>query len=117
MSKRILIVSHDVTLRQTRSLLLERAGYCVSTAEGAAMALQMLETDAFDLIVMGRDSLGDKKGATQIIRERYADLPILKIVEVSEEGNRFASRITNRVPENILTALREMMPPRMVAAV
>jgi CheY-like chemotaxis protein len=109
MQKRILVVSHDNTLRETRAALLLRAGYSVATTEGGDATMVLLETNVFDVVVIGRKSLAPGKGVAQRIRERFPDLLILKIAELIEEDSPYPSKITNSVPINVLAALESML--------
>jgi two-component system, NtrC family, response regulator PilR len=109
MQKRILVVSHDSMLRETRAALLLRAGYSVSTSEGGDSAMGLLEGNVFDLILVGRKSLAPGKGIAQRIRERYPDVLILKIAELIEEDSPYPSKTTNSLPVNVLAALDVML--------
>jgi DNA-binding response OmpR family regulator len=63
--KRILIVSHDRPLLETRVLLLEWAGYEVVSVEKDDEAMEVLEEETFDLILLGRESRLPIKGLDQ----------------------------------------------------
>jgi hypothetical protein len=54
--KSILIVAHDGNLLQTRKMLLEHAGYTVAAVVSDDEAMTLLETEVFDLILLGRAS-------------------------------------------------------------
>ena len=56
LSKRILVVSHDTLLRSTRVAILERAGYSVISIATDDDAMELLETEQFDLLLVGRKS-------------------------------------------------------------
>jgi len=54
MKKRILSISYDPSLLQTRHWILEQAGYEVSSAFGFAEAVEVCQTrHDFDLVLMG----------------------------------------------------------------
>ena len=109
MPKRILIISHDRILRATRSALLVSAGYEVATAESADEALTLLDSDRFDLALIGRKSLQPGPALDQRLRERHPRLLILKIAEVIEEASQHPSQTTSAVPANVLAALKGML--------
>ncbi len=109
MADRILVVSHDKVLRQTRSALLKKHGYSVETADGVDNALDAMLTGAFDLVLVGRNSLSDKVPIDQRLRERYPNLLILKIVDLIDQHNSYSSHMTNSVPENVIAALKGML--------
>ena len=56
LSKLILVVSHDTLLRSTRVAILERAGYSVISIATDDDAMELLETEQFDLLLVGRKS-------------------------------------------------------------
>ena len=109
MQKRILVVSHDKILRETRSALLLKSGYTVATAEDADTALVLLENNTFDLVLVGRSSLGAKLSVDQQLREEYPKVLILKIVDLIGDQSSFASRESDSVPTNVLAALKGML--------
>jgi CheY-like chemotaxis protein len=109
LAKRILVVAHDAPLRQTRVFLLEQAGYTVESVGTDDDAMAMLETERFDLILLGRKSLLPKKGIDQRLREKYPDLLTLKIEGADADQSIYPSRITDNAPANVLTALSEML--------
>jgi DNA-binding response OmpR family regulator len=109
MQKRILVVSHDKTLRETRSALLLKSGYTVATAEDVDTALLLLEDNTFDLILVGRTSLGAKLSVDRRLRQMYPKALILKIVDVIGDQSSFASCESDSVPTNVLAALKGML--------
>ena len=108
MPQKILVVAHDAVLRASRSTLLLQSGYSVTDAASVDGAIALLESDTFDLVVVGRDSLGAAKGNDQRIRERCPAQLILKIVKFVDEGSEYASRITDSFPRNVLAAVSGM---------
>jgi DNA-binding NtrC family response regulator len=107
--KRILVVAHDRPLRATRVLLLKSAGYLVSSVETDDQAMELLEGEKFDLILLGRKSLIATTGIDQRIREKYPDLLTLKIAPKGELHSVYPSRITDSVPEHVMAALKAML--------
>jgi DNA-binding response OmpR family regulator len=110
LQKRILVVSHDSGLRASRSALLVAAGYAVATASNPDEAIELLDANPFDLVLIGRRSLVAGKPLDQRLRERYPEILILKIAEVIEEGSRYPTKTTISVPANVLAALKGMLP-------
>jgi hypothetical protein len=110
LQKRILVVSHDSGLRASRSALLVAAGYAVATASNPDQAIELLDANTFDLVLIGRRSLVAGKPLDQRLRERYPEILILKIAEVIEEGSRYPTKTTISVPANVLAALKGMLP-------
>lgn len=51
MQTRILVVDDEQSMREFLAILLEREGYSVDQAENADVALKLLESDTFDLVI------------------------------------------------------------------
>lgn len=82
MGKRILIVEDNPQNRYLVSFLLEQQGYELSIAEDGAQALEMLEDDAPDLILMDMQLPKiDGYEATRRIKadERLRDIPLVAL--------------------------------------
>ena len=109
--KRILVVAHDRMLRTTRVSILDQAGYTVSSAETDDDAMARLETEQFDLILLGRKSQVPKTGLDQRLREKHPNLLILKIQPAGDVVSLFPTRTTDAVPDHVLSALKEMLGP------
>lgn len=107
--KHVLVVAHNLPLQGTRVTLLRRAGYQVSAAVTDDQAMEMIEEEQFDLVLLGRKSWSTIKGIDQRIREKYPNLLTLKIQAADEIESVYPSRITNALPEHVLTAIREML--------
>jgi hypothetical protein len=69
--QRILVVSHDTMLRSTRVAILERAGYSVMSVAADDDAMKLLETEHFDLVLIGRKSEGPRQARDQRLREKF----------------------------------------------
>jgi CheY-like chemotaxis protein len=108
MPKRILVVADDRPLRTTRVSLLESEGYRVESVESDSAAMALLETETFDLILLGRSSGMHKTFLDQRLREKYPQLLTLKIVN-HEDPSVYPSRLTDSAPEHVIVALREML--------
>ncbi len=74
----ILIVDDESNLRRSLGLILQRAGYTVSTAATAAEALQLLQAGAYDLAFLDI-KLPDQNGIQFLphMKELYPDMPVL----------------------------------------
>jgi len=66
-------------LRTTRVSILEKAGYTVFSVVTDDDAMKLLETEQFDLILLGRRSQIPRTGLDQRLREKYPNLLTLKI--------------------------------------
>jgi DNA-binding NtrC family response regulator len=108
--KSILVVAHDRPLRETRVQLLKYEGYTVQAVKTDDEAMAVLETEQFDLILIGRRSQLPKRQIDQRLREKYPDLLILKIQSAGEiEQSIYPSRLTDSQPRHVVEALHEML--------
>lgn len=81
MKKHILSISYDESLLVTRRMILEQAGYDVSSAFGFAEALEICSTrHDFDLVLMGHSMpQKDKKALFNALRPKCG-APLLSIL-------------------------------------
>jgi DNA-binding NtrC family response regulator len=110
MSKRILVVSDDRILGFSRTALLQKAGYQAIRVDSDDEAMSLLETEAFDLVLLGRDPIRrNRKSLDRRLRERHPHLPTLKIEGNALIPSRYATRVTNSDPARVLAVLAEML--------
>jgi CheY-like chemotaxis protein len=107
--KRILVVTHDTMLRSTRVDVLERAGYSVVSVATDDDAMKLLETEQFDLILIGRKSEISRRELDQRLREKYPKLPVLKIQPRGDAVSEYSSRTTDAMPQHVVDALKDML--------
>src|SRR5689334_10877616 len=79
--KRILCISYDEVLLRTRKMLLEEAGFHVTSAPEIAAAMEHCENDPnFDLIVMGHPMpKEDETALVDILRSMNCNAPVLSV--------------------------------------
>jgi DNA-binding response OmpR family regulator len=107
-SNRILVVADDAALRFTRVALLEKVGFKVASVSTDDDAMKALETEQFDLVLIGTsDEPGDN--LAQLLREKYPVLLILKIGLSGEFAGSHSSRTTDSAPEHVVRTLKEML--------
>jgi two-component system response regulator MtrA len=114
----ILIVDDEINLSRSLGLILQRAGYIVSTAETAEQALQLLHAGAFDLVFLDI-KLPDQSGIQLLprIRDLYPDMPVLILtaratLETAIESVRAGARdylLKPIDPENILSRVNQLL--------
>ena len=109
MQKRVLVVSHDSVLRDSRSALLLHAGYAVSAVGNDEDALALLAKNTFDVVLIGRNSHWREQALDERVRALYPGQVIVKIAQAWEPASVFCSRITDSVPANVLTAVQEAL--------
>jgi DNA-binding response OmpR family regulator len=76
----ILIVDDEPKLSRSLALILQRAGYVVSTAASAGEGLQLLQAGAYDLVFLDI-KMPDQNGIQLLpqIRSLYPDMPVLML--------------------------------------
>jgi DNA-binding NtrC family response regulator len=118
MRKRILVVSDDPILGYSRVALLKKAGYQAESIASDNAAMDLLEVERFDLVLLGRDTLLPGRGLDRRLRERHPDLLTLKIEGNVPVPSIYPSRIVDARPERVLEALEEMLlhPPNSAKA-
>lgn len=79
MRKRILSISYDRALLQTRSMLLEEAGFEVVSASSFRQAFELCRAGEFDLLIIGH-SIPPRDKASLIASARHGSkAPVLSI--------------------------------------
>jgi DNA-binding response OmpR family regulator len=124
-SHSILIIDDEPNLRRSLGLILQRAGYVITTASNAAEAVHLLQAGAYDLTFLDI-KLPDQNGIQLLpqIKELYPEMPILILtahatLDTAIEAVRLGARdylLKPIDPVNILTRvediLREAKPKR-----
>jgi CheY-like chemotaxis protein len=82
--KKVLIIDDDILARATMALILEGAGYQVTTAEDGKKGLRRMREVEPDLIIT--DIIMPNKEGMETIQEILADRPQAKIIAVSGGG-------------------------------
>jgi DNA-binding response OmpR family regulator len=105
---KILSISYDPILLETRDLILRKAGYDVSSVVGFSQAIE--STEHYDLIVMGHSiPQGDKRAIVRQLRERGCDSPVLSLIKPGERQIVEAAAAVEPVPELVLSAIRSLL--------
>ncbi len=90
-SKKILVVDDSITTRTLEVSILERQGYSVQSAVSAEEALEMLQTESFNLLITDVEMPG-KNGfeLTHQVRTGLGlnDLPVIIVTSLSSEEDR-----------------------------
>ena len=100
--QRILSISYDPSLLQTREMMLKMAGYDVVSAEGFARAIENC-SGHFDLIIMGHSiPQTDKRAIVAELRRHHCDAPLLSLLRPGERGIPEAARAIEPEPQQVL---------------
>ncbi|HWQ11605.1 MAG TPA: response regulator transcription factor [Roseiflexaceae bacterium] len=93
--ERVLLVDDEINIRLTLSALLQRAGYDVTTAEGGAEAINLLDRHRYDLLLVDLKMPGiDGMQVVAAARARHPDIAIIVLtghgsLETAIEGMRY----------------------------
>jgi CheY-like chemotaxis protein len=86
-------------------MLLEHEGYTVAASSSDDDAMERLETESFDLILIGRNS----KSSVALDKRLRAKYPTLLTLKIDSVESQYPSRITDAMPTHLLETLREML--------
>ena len=109
MRKRILSISYDRALLQTRRMLLEEAGFEVISASSFREAFDLCRAGAFDLLIIGHSIPPNDKASMIATARRGAKAPVLSIrtdTEPPAQGADF-SVFGLEGPKVLLEAVKE----------
>ena len=114
----ILIIDDEPNLRRSLALILQRAGYAVSTAECAEQVHQYLQAGAYDLVFLDL-KMPDINGLELLpqIRQVYPEMPVLILtahatLDSAIEAVRKGARdylLKPIDPEQILTRVKDVL--------
>ena len=112
MKKRILSISYDSALLETRQWILEQAGYDVSSALGFAEALEVCKTTGeFNLVLMGHSIPQKDKIALFEALKMSGKTPLLSILRHGDSPIPQATYAvdSNEGPDALLAAVRNVL--------
>lgn len=81
---RILLVDDDPLIRSTYSRVLTDAGYCITEAEDGQVAIEILSTSPFDLVIV--DLVMPEADGVEVIEQVRTLCPEIKIVAMTGGG-------------------------------
>lgn len=114
----VLIIDDDDNLRFTLAMILQKAGYRVTTAENAESALNILKAGVYDLAFLDLKMPG-MEGTELLVhlRELYTDMPVLILtahasLDSSIHAVRFGARdylIKPMSPQSVLERVEQVL--------
>ena len=111
MSHRILSVSYDGGLLETREAILRAAGYNVTSAEGFQAAIEECHSGNFDLVIIGHSiPRRDKDAIIKAFRE-HCKAPVISLLRVMEQPLPGTMSITPD-PATLLKAVASVLSNR-----
>jgi DNA-binding response OmpR family regulator len=114
MAKRILCISYDRALLQTRKMLLEDAGYEVVEAEGfaEAMSVSSAQGPTLDLVILGHSITPEETELLISHIRANTRVPVLALLRGCQSAVPGAARsIVSLDPGELLKVVREMLGP------
>lgn len=114
--KRILSISYDESLLNTRQWMLESLGHRVTSALGFTAALDLCRQGSFDFVIIGHSiPHADKKAIVREIRQ-HCNAPVLALLKHSEPQLVEAEYTMDfSQPDHFLGFVEEVLSDRPVA--
>ena len=103
----VLVVSAEATIRQTKTLLVERGGYKVVAAESRHRASEIVQQFDFDAVIL--DHTLDKRDRVRLVRLVRAMAPATRILMLHKSGADCGADLcfdSREGPEKIITSLQ-----------
>lgn len=106
----VLAVGYDPLLLDTRSRVLQNAGYTVVSARSLRQALTQFHEGDFDLVVLCHSiPEEDRRQFACLIREHSSCTPIVFVSSGLGQYDRTADLTTENNPDDFISALREIL--------
>ena len=103
-----LVIDPDPAFADAVRLLLEREGYATSVTHGVGAALEWLELNRPDLLIVDRDLLASEGQALLLSLQRHDDLPLVFLT--STEAREHTPQSEKSVLERIDRIVRQATP-------
>ena len=106
----VLSIGFDPSLLETRSLVLQSAGYMVESASSLKEAVNRFQSGDFDLVLLCRSVPGKNRDhLTSLIRASGSRIPIVSIAGNLGERDAFANATLEDGPNNLLAGIRDVL--------
>jgi CheY-like chemotaxis protein len=106
----VLSIGFDPSLLETRSLVLQSAGYMVESASSLKEAVNRFQSGDFDLVLLCRSvPRKDRDHLTSLIRASGSRIPIVSIAGNLGERDAFANATPEDGPNNLLAGFRDVL--------
>jgi hypothetical protein len=112
-TKHILNISTIENLRRTRAMMLEGAGFNVTSAATLRETEHICRRAAFDLVVIGQNYSGDeKRRIAASVRTILPGTPILELCRISPEINSPDHVLYDPTPEELVDYVQRLLLPK-----
>ena len=106
----VLAVGHDPVLLETRSQVLQGAGYTVIPELSLKKAVARFREGDFDLVLLCHSiPAQDRERLTQLLRQHASRTPIVSVSTNVCDLDSFADAMVGNDPGELLTGLRELL--------
>ena len=106
----VLSIGFDPSLLETRSLVLQSAGYMVESASSLKEAVNRFQSGDFDLVLLCHSvPRKDRDHLTSLIRASGSRIPIVSIAGNLGERDAFANATLEDGPNNLLAGIRDVL--------
>ncbi|HLK34295.1 MAG TPA: hypothetical protein VKT29_14470 [Terriglobales bacterium] len=114
---RILSVSYDVSLLNSRQLLLESKGYEVVSVAKFDEALRQCERDArFDVFILGHSIPRGQKDTLVMAFRAHSSAPVIGLTRRGEDPTPLADVQTDPDPAQLLSAIANILASKAASA-
>lgn len=116
MPLRILSISYDASLLNSRRIMLEQRGYTVTCAEGFVQALKRCHEGGYDLVVIGHSIPPEDKRALLEVVKRECPVPVVALLRADEPPLDGATASVDAMnPQNVLDTVDNVLKERKAA--
>jgi CheY-like chemotaxis protein len=106
----VLAVGRDPVLLETRSQVLQAAGYTVIPEHSLKKAVARFREGDFDLVLLCHSiSAKDRERLTRLLREHTSRTPIVSVSSSMSALDSFADATIGNDPRELLVGLRELL--------
>jgi DNA-binding response OmpR family regulator len=106
----VLMVGRDKTLAETRSKVLQQAGYTVECAFSFTQAIDKFLAGDFDLILLCHSiPAEDRERLTLQLRQHTTRTPIITVAAFMGQRDPFADATIDNDPAELITGIREIV--------
>ncbi|HZU42786.1 MAG TPA: hypothetical protein VE994_08950 [Terriglobales bacterium] len=115
MEKRVLSISYDVVLLNTRSMILRQEGYAVQSAQTLQDAVELSQRTRFDAAIIGHSiPEEDQRRMAEEVRTNCDGVWVIALTRREGEQLPFADRaIDAQKPEELVAELRRMLKEKV----
>jgi DNA-binding response OmpR family regulator len=114
MTNRVLSISYDAVLLNTRAMMLQREGYTVTSAQTLHDAIRLSRQAYFDAAIIGHSiPIEDQMQMATAVRQNCPGAVLIALARREGERLAFADRVLQaQNPAEVVTELRHLLQKR-----